>query len=334
MKSKRILLGNSTAVSILDNNCKREILKYLFSFINLYSYRFTILNTLSKIKFLENNEHYVIPNYYGTSFLMLFMKLDGEEKCFLLDRRKLKYNYNDIIIEDVICLQIEVKCNKTLYEGTIFDGKFLKGDKSTFLINDCFYLTGNSMLSIDIQEKVKAIDNILCTYFSSSPCNNFTIKYSKIYTYYDLDDLINNKLNTMEHNVIGLNFIPKKSGVFFIFRNNVESKVEITSTIKEENETYLDCPSYDLIRDLDKMLKARKYSYENNKTKNYTVEKTETPDVYRLYEMNTNNMMDIAIIPNMKVSHMCNEIFKNKEKTNMRCTYFTRFKKWMPTVEI
>ena len=83
-------------------------------------------------------------------------------------------------------------------------------------------------------------------------------------------------------------------------------------------------------------LHGRKYGYEAEKNKNigtFEVRKTDIPDVYDLYLTNQENKLvrqGIAHIPNMKISHLCQDIFRDKNKEIMKCIHFQKFNKWIP----
>lgn len=334
MKDKKISFGNSYGFLIQNNEIKKTILNYLFEKINLNDYRYHMLNSISKLKYLQTNEHYVLPNFFGKNYLMIFCKIKNQKYSVLIDRKKLKYKLDDINLNEVYCIYIDVKCNDTIFNGTIYDGKLLKDAENnyTYLINDCFYLAGNNVIDVELSEKFKMIDNIINLKFNNKPCECFAIKYNKLYTYNELKKLIEQDTKIFSFTIIGLIFTPKKSGISTIYIETKDPKVEIYSTAKEDNsELTLDCPSYNLIYNLKDILYARTYNYENgDKKRNLMMEKTTIPDVYKLYEINCDTSVGIACIPSMKLSHRFTKLFKNKSKLKVNCVYSTQFKKWIP----
>ena len=89
--------------------------------------------------------------------------------------------------------------------------------------------------------------------------------------------------------------------------------------------------SYDLIYNFVDYLKSRTYSYEKgNKTRKFWLSKTIIPDVYNISEKENGERIDIAHIPNIKISHMCNETIKDDAFVRFNCVYHTKFKKWIP----
>ena len=71
--SKKIMLGNTYGYIVDDDNelkLKQITIDYLYSSIALSKYRYTILNSIEKLKFLQSNEHYVSPNFRGNNYLL------------------------------------------------------------------------------------------------------------------------------------------------------------------------------------------------------------------------------------------------------------------------
>ncbi len=65
------------------------------------------------------------------------------------------------------------------------------------------------------------------------------------------------------------------------------------------------------------------------------MKKTQLPDVYELYIDTSTGLIreGIAHIPNLKISHYCQELFKNKETIKMICIKSIKFNKWVPLIQ-
>ena len=74
--------------------------------------------------------------------------------------------------------------------------------------------------------------------------------------------------------------------------------------------------------------KERTYSYESGTLKSHNILKTEIPDVYEVW--NKEEKIGIAHIPNLKTSHLCQRVFRNKTKAKMKCVFYSEFQKWIP----
>ena len=98
-------------------------------------------------------------------------------------------------------------------------------------------------------------------------------------------------------------------------------KVNITTNVKND--------SYHMIYNLVNFLKSRTYSYESEGKRKNVSQKTEITDVYDVYESEDSERLGIAHIPNLKISHMCQNLIKN-EAVKFNCVYNKKFKKWTP----
>lgn len=66
----------------------------------------------------------------------------------------------------------------------------------------------------------------------------------------------------------------------------------------------------------------------------FRILKTESPDIYNLYCLNSNELIkdSIALIPNIKISQKMYHLFKNNNKldVNMECKFSKVFERWIP----
>ena len=67
---KKIVLGGSEA-TVVDSDVKNKVIDYLYSKLDLSKHRYIMLNNIQKLKFLQDNEHYVSPNFKGYNYLVL-----------------------------------------------------------------------------------------------------------------------------------------------------------------------------------------------------------------------------------------------------------------------
>lgn len=344
-------LGNGKANIVLNYNTKKEILTYLFSNINLSKYRFQVLTNKSQLQMLKTDEHFVSPNFRGKNYLILFMKLNGSNKCFMIDRRKLKYSLDDIDYKDVLILQVDFKVESVLYNGTILDGKLLNLENSyAFICNDCYYLFGNNMNNQKLNVKYETLNKVISIQMDDKPCYNFDLKINKLYKYTELENLVKNIIPKSKLPINGIVFYPKYSGTFIIFSeksnkpNVTINKDTKTRTIVEDGKEVTNFKvnnisndeSYHIVRDLGKYLKSRVDldSINNTNQKIYWLRKTDISDVYHLQEKEDSNQSGIAHVPNMKISHMLCDKFKNNKLLKFKCYYDSNFKKWVPFQEL
>ena len=322
MYNKKFTLGNSECL-IADNYIKQKVIDYLYSRLDLSKYRYIILNNVQKLKFLQENEHYVSPNFKGFNYLIIMLTIENKEYSFAIDRRKLSYHKNQLDMKTFNIIQLDIKSSDIIFKGTIFDGKLVQiNNEFVFLIQDCFYLMGNT-IEMEMDKKLLHIDNILKNYFKKPYCPNFDFKLNKMYRYDELESMISN-LSNLSIGTNGIIFYPKKSGVNIL---HIEKKVE---KVEINNNNIIEQKSYNIIHDFVDFLKSRTYSYEQNgQTKSLWLHKTLIPDVYDLAENENDERIGIAMIPNLKISQLCDELIHDSP-VKFNCIYSNKFKKWIP----
>ena len=325
-----IKFGSSDVQLIKD---KSNVIDFLYSKIDLSKYRYNILNHLDKLKFLQENIHFVSPNYNGFNYLIIFMKLNNENVCVAIDRKKLSYHKNQLDMNVLQILKLDMKTNDTLYNGTIFDGKLVNNNnKYIFLIQDCFYMMGNKLLNMNMKDKMTHLNSIINNNFKDNYSKNITFKINKLYNYDDIESLVN-KMDTLEYKSYGLIFFPQVSGITTLHiekkeTNNNTKEINNIKQITINNRDNIEQKTYNIITNFVNFLKNRIYSYEENgKTKILTLSKTEITDVYDIFD-NTEKL-GIALIPNLRISHMCSELITDKP-IKFKCIYCNKFKKWIP----
>ncbi len=328
MYNKKIVFGASDAF-LLDIETKQKVIDYLYSKLDLSKYRYIMLNNVQKLKFLQDNEHYVSPNFRGYNYLLLMLTINEKQYCVAIDRKKLSYHKSQLDMKTIQILQINMKTSESIFRGTIFDGKLIQtNNEYIFLIQDCFYLIGNKMLEMEMNQKITHIDTILKNHFKKDKiayCSNFEFKLNKLYKYSELETLIGN-LTKLSISTNGIVFYPKFSGVNVIHIEKKTDKVEISSNNKEVIEQ----KSYHIIHDFVNFLKSRTYSYESNgKTKIWWLSRTLIPDVYDIAEKENGDKLGIALIPNLKTSQLCDDIIMEKP-VKFNCVFCNKFKKWIP----
>jgi hypothetical protein len=325
---KYVPFGDDSVGLIYDLDLKNKIIDYLFNTIDLKNFRFNMLENIKQLETLQKNPHYVSPNFRGYSYYLLFLKINNIQYCIAIDKRKLSYHKEKINIRHVIMYSIKINTFNTMYRGSIFDSKLIKYDNNhTMLINDCYILMGNNLLTMNLNDKMKYISGIFKNKINNNSCSNFSFRINKLFKYEDLKNLINNIIPSSKLDTNGIVFFPEYSGISKIFINKpqkIKEKIEYTSNENVNNE------SYQLIKDFTDFLKARSYSYENGKTKKLLLEKTNITDVYNIYTLNEKEKLGIAHIPNLRISSLCNESFKDSQKNKFNCVYNDRFKKWTP----
>ena len=333
---KKINIGDSEGILLIDSDIKTKIIDYLFNTINLSKLRYGLLDNIQKLKFLQENEHYVTPNYKGLNNLLLFTTIMGKQYAVLINRKKLSYHRNQIDMKTVFIVKIQVNTNINVFTGTLFDGKIIhKDSKYHFLIHDCFCAMGKKLLDMDMQQKMLYLNDIINSTLSNNSCSNFTFKLNKLYKYNELPDLINNIIPSCKIESNGIIFYPKQSGNSIIYIDKKVEKVDKIEKVEKINIEssqieVVEAKTYDIIVNFTEFLKSRVYSYEKEtKQKIFLISKTSIPDVYEIFNNKDEPKIGIAHIPNLKISHYCAENIINPY-TKVNCVYYAEFDKWIP----
>jgi hypothetical protein len=315
---KKIQFGSGEGI-IVDYDIKNKVIEWLYSKIDLARHRYIILNSTQRLKNLQDNIHYVSPNFKGYNYLLLMLTINDKQYCVAIDRKKLSYHKSQLDMKTINVIQLQIKCSDSLFYGSIFDGKLIQ---NVFLIQDCFHLKGSPFLDKEMLPKMQELDVILNTQFKKN--NYFDFKLNKLHNYNELEDMITN-MGKLSFNTNGIIFYPPKSGITILHIEKKIDKVEINS-----NNEVIEQKSYNIIIDFVDFLKSRNYSYESNsKMKRFWLTRTMIPDVYDISEKEDTSKLGIALIPNLKTSHMCDEIIKDKPIL-FNCVFCNKFKNWIP----
>lgn len=335
---KSIRFGNGDAIIINDLSLKNKIIDFIFNSVELSNYRYNILNNLQRLKFLKENEHYVTPNFMGVNYFVVFVTIENVKYCVAIDKRRMSYHKNQTNLKKITMYKVMINASNSVFRGTIFDCKLINSQRMVnnrkvynydMLIKDCYFLMGNKIVDIEMESKIKHIDNVIKTQFSKSEKNtNFNFKINKFWDYKDLKNLVENVIPNCSIKCQGLVFYPKYSGINIIYLDKKQEKVGISST--NNNEGTIISKEFDMITNLTEYLKCREYSYEKEgKVRKLWLKNTEITDVYNLYETLEEDKIGIAHVPNLKISQMCNELVKD-EPIQFTCRYDKNYKKWIP----
>ena len=325
---KKIILGSGDAILLNEDDVKSKVIDYLYNTLNLSKYRYVMLNNIQKLKFLQETEHYVSPNYKGHNYFLIFMTIQNKQFCVLLDRKKLSYHKNQVDLHHLYITKVIVNTNSNMFSGSIFEGKVIQKDNNYyFLIQDCFCLMNKKIIDMEVNQKMLYLNDIIKeNLVGNSVCNNFSFKLNKLYKYDELEKLITDIIPNCGINSNGLIFYPKISGIVVLYIDKKIEKVDIESKQEEQIVNR----SFDIIYNFKEFLNSRTYSYEKElKKKILLIKKTDIPDVYNLYEKKENPKIGIAHIPNLKISHYC---LKNigTEMIQCNCVFSNKFQKWIP----
>lgn len=297
---------------------KKEVLSYFFDRINYYEYRYIILKTIDDLKKNEKNIEYVIPQIKGEPNFLVFGTFNRKDVCFMIEKRKLKFNLEQCDIKDIKIVQCNYKTTSKIYVGSIFDGRVVNTDNDVknniFLIQDCYYLDGIKMNAWKLEKKIEYIDDYISRHLKES-----NLKIRKV-------DLINNieeldkKISKSKVEINGYIFFQGRSGVSYIFVDNENFN-------KNNNQINIEHESDNKLLEIQENINK---SYKNDELV-FLLKKDAKPDVYHIYDKE-NKLIHFASIPDVKTSQLCYEALKNKDSAYFKCEMCPRWKRYKPVL--
>lgn len=297
-----------------DNKTKERLITFIYDSVDIGNYKYKVMQDETDMIELQK-DFYVCRNCLGTNSLLVFIKFGDKYYSFIVDRRTLSFNRLQVDIRKVDIYPIKVRVGKDLYKGTIFDGTWLKGKNSKFVINDCYIFQGKSMLNTDLLHKSLQLSAYMYeNYVDDNKMNTVQLVVNKLYE-------IKNTRNLIDDigNIRGLSFYPPKSGLKYVLMNNSSNK----NLFQPEKEV-----QYEPIKEDTEGV--------------FDMRKTSKMDVYKLYllklvEKGNKQYMKyiripskIAYIPTKECSEMCRELFEEDERRLMYCKYDSKKQKWKP----
>ncbi len=341
-----------------DLNEKKLLIDYIYSNINISKFKYKLLENYSDLSnFQESNKFYVSANFSGSNCLLIFCKIKSKFYSFMVDRKTLSFNSEQIRYETVNITPVNIKLENSIYNGTIIDGIFIKHDKKKekfFVITDLYMFRGVTTEKDRINMKLSNIETYLDYNMKSS--QNLILTINKLYELENIDKLVNEDIKkTHDFHVRGLSFYPEISSTKLIYVFNDEKDKKILNkndSLPKENKEII-IPSINTNNQQPQENKKTKINYSiKSEFKNQEIifvlelKKTEISDVYKLFcveefekddrKILKTKKMGIAYIPTKDISLKCREIFN--KNVNGRALFTCKFddnkNKWLPLDEI
>ena len=294
---------------------KKEVLSYFFDRINYYEYRYIILRTLDDFKKNEKNIEYVIPQIKGEPNFLVFGTFNRKNVCFMIEKRKLKFNLDQCDIKDIKIVQCNYKTDPKTYIGSIFEGRVVNsGESNIFLIQDCYYLDGIKMNAWKLEKKIEYIDEYISKNMKES-----NLKIRKVDLIDNIQEL-DRKISKSKIEINGYIFLQGRSGISYLFIDNENfNKDNNQITVEQESDNKL----LEIQENINK-------SYKDDELV-FLLKKDVKPDVYHIYDKE-NKLIHFASVPDVKTSQLCYEALKNKDSAYFKCEMCPRWKRYRPVM--
>ena len=343
-----------------DTSEKKMMIDYIYSNINISKFKYKLLENYSDLSSFQDSKFYVSANFSGSNCLLVFCKLKNKNYSFLVDRKTLSFNVDQIKYETVNITPVNIKIHNSAYNGTIIDGIFIKHDKKKekhYVITDLYLFRGVSTERDKINLKLLNIDSYLKKNLLEHNNRNFNLLINPIFELNQIDKLLNDIIETHDFHVRGLSFYPEISGTKLIYVFNEDKDKKTLSQNKDTKDTHKDIiiPTKTNINSntlaseskKSKMKYIIKDKYENEQI-HFILElkKTEIADVYKIFAVEEvekeekkilkTKKMGIAYIPTKEISLKCKEIFNKNVNTRalFKCQFENSRGKWIPIEEV
>lgn len=355
MQTGYISFCDKTAFNIKSDRVKKKILQNIndISNIKIIQKHFDVLNE-NHFKKLNEIPHLVSLKTNGNPYLLFLTKHNFTNLSIFIDK-KIQPGY---FLPRMIITYLQF--DDELYNNTLFEGEMIK-DKSNnwiFIMNDIYIYKNKLLIKNNILNRIELINNILSNNFDdNSDICTFLIK--KYFKYQDLKYVIEEFSKKLNYTSRGIYFTPLYFKFKTILYNFDDSLINTVKKVKyQKNDEFMlmnklkneklnknlnkNISNLNIINNTPSRVKMDIQSsiIEQKKEMIYHIEKTDMPDVFNLYNynenMNTYEKVDIAYIPNIKISKFMREIFKNENiitKLKFKCCSFNKNNecKWIPT---
>lgn len=342
---------------------KEQLVNYIFNVVDLSRFKFELLQFDSELHQLTEKKYFLSANFSGSNCLLIFTKIRDTYHSCLIDRKSLSYNRQKVNINDVITFPVNLKLDREIYDGTIFDGIYVQGKKKTFVITDVYFFKGQDYTMSKLDSKLLTIFSYLrSNYNENEKNNNIVLTVNKLHPLADIETLVENDIPKIKDFFVrGIAFYPEKSGTKLIYlygnenkdntapgqmmiqpktNNNNNSQKQYTSKPITEQKSVVEKQTEPV--KIKKQLKLF-YLPKDKADIDYVfqMKTTEMPDVYLLNIVEPVKKdgktllktvkIGIARVPTTAKSKWCKEIMKNSNgNVLVHCTFNSEKMTWEP----
>ena len=302
----------------ISNDLKNELLDYIYTNIDIFQLRYSILRTVEHAQQLKHQTFHITSHFHGYNYLLIFKKLsDNIVGIYLVYRIDLKFKRDENKPYNIKIYKLNQNQDINHMDNTIIDGKLVfKKEQKLFLISDIYYYSNEKLLNMKIIDKFEKYNNqinqlnqLLIDYFES--------KIIRIYKYSDMNDLVYNRIKNSDYKINGLVFIPQRSNRTFIYIND------------EEFENIKTSPNLDVQTDISNIKLPSNINLEE---RTLLLQKTLNIDVYEVFTLDKTFRFGICHVPNIELSHKLRQYFETNNQLITKCIYDNKFSKWKPLI--
>lgn len=338
---------------------KEQLVNYIFNVVDLSRFKYELLQFDTELHQLVEKKYFLSANFSGSNCLLIFTKIRDTYHSCLIDRKTLSYNRQKINVNDVNTFPVNLKLDREIYNGTIFDGIYVQGKKKTFVITDVYFFKGQDYTMSKLDSKLLTIFSYLrSNYNENEKNNNIILTVNKLYPLEKIESLVETEIPQIKDFFVrGIAFYPEKSGTKLIYLygnenkdNNAPGQMMIqpktnTNLKQQPKQKQESNSSPEAVQVTSKVKKQSKLFYcpKDKQDEEYVfqMKSTEMPDVYLLNVVEPVKKdgktllktikIGIAFIPTASRSKWCKELMKNSNGNILvHCKFNSEKMTWEP----
>ena len=342
MQTGTISFCDRNSLNIKSNDTKKYFNDKLLNYgIKVLQKHFERFNTEISISKLKSNPYLVSLKSNGNPYLLFLTKFNGNDITLMIDKKIQQGYFLPRMIIDRLCFKHE------LFKDTLFDGEMIKcGDHWTYAINDIYVHEGRKLESYNCMKRLQLVHSILENGYFPLPFQKYSIQVKKYFKLSELEKAMQFK-ESLPYTTRGLIFKPMFIRFRDILHNFDDSLIDNTKRVKySEANRFIEDINIDIntipadkpvVNSVDGKCTAnliqRQADDITTDEQVFKVERTEKPDVYRLYTTE-NKPAGHACVRTLKTSKLLRSAFKDTNLTDklaFRCKYTSDFaNKWIP----
>jgi hypothetical protein len=248
----------------------KQLIGSIFSQQDISNFKYDLIQYEADLSKLSLKKFYTSINFYGTSSLLVFTKVNNKHYCFTVERQTLSYNFNKIDYNKVKLDMRNIRLDYDIYQGTIFDGILVKTSNKDdlFIISDVYTFRGINYTKTRLDEKLKIVIDYLKENYSEDHLeNNIKLTINRIFPIDKTTHVVNKILPEIKDlKYRGLCFYPEYSEtkLIFMFNNNQDKQDKKDSHPMQQRNKYI---SQDKYTNQDKYINPR-YNLQEIKNNN------------------------------------------------------------------
>ena len=303
------------AFNIKSDDAKKRILDRIKSKYNLAiiarHYRKYDAQSARKI---NDNPHMCCLRSNGNPYFLFLTKINFVNYCVFIDKKIQQGYYFPRMI------MTNYQFADALFSDTIFDGEMVKkqdGKKWVFLVHDLVVREGAVLGDLSVVQRLNEVYRILDTGFCQDDMAISEIRVKSYFDVHDLEHVLSGHRDSLDYTCRGVYFVPMTSNYKSILVNFDDALV-----VKSRRPASALAPSSpDNVR------------HQAGRNAVFNARKSNLPDVYSIYDTQTNELVGTACIDTLAASRYMSSIFEDKnmaDSVKLLFEYSDVFRQWTP----